>query len=254
VEKVSEVAVSLGGGGDVSGGGKRLHQSTARAVPQRITRDEPAQVMHRGCVLSARHGFGRERLQGSEVGLFARLALLQHPLLRAILQQRAAIERHRPLERRGIAVGHGFIEDEKVRLHADEVEPQRLHTRRSQAVGLGAERAPQVREVAAQVEGGLALGAVRPEGACQPGALDGASTLQREQREEPLALLRAQARERAAIHLHIKRTEQRHGQRGCRPLRDLHCVLLPWGPLEIHFTHGNSFPLISAIPPAIATG
>ena len=66
----------------------------------------------------------------------------------------------------------------------------------------------QILEGVAQVGQGGGFGAVRPEGAGQPVALDFLAGAQNEQGEEPLGLARVQTGERLAAPARLERTQE----------------------------------------------
>ncbi len=140
--------------------------------------------------------------------MFARLPLLQHPLLSASLQQRPAVQGDRGLQGLRIARGQCGVEGDDIRLRAVQQQAEGVRGRRVEAPGFSGQRAAQVGQAVAQARQGLGIGAVGPQHPRQPGARHLGAVAQSEQGQEPVSLARAEAWQRLSVHLHVERSEE----------------------------------------------
>jgi hypothetical protein len=108
--------------------------------------------------------------------------------------------------------GEGGVEGEHVHLGAGQIEGELAGGGSVEAGGFGTESAAEVVEAAAQAGEGLAFGMVGPEGAGEPGTLEGDADAEGEQRQEPLPLLGAQGREGLAVDVRFEGPEEAQDQ------------------------------------------
>src|SRR6185503_18885040 len=95
-------------------------------------------------------------------------------------------------------------------------ESEGIPSRRLNAHALPTQRLPQMNQVVAEIVQRLVLLALRPERACQPGALYRATISQHQQRQQPFDRAGTQAREGFSIHQNPKWTEELEGERRSR--------------------------------------
>src|SRR6185436_17038637 len=97
-EALAQLAVALCHGPEASALGQRAHEAALGGLAQRIGRDgEAPETRGRPAVAAGQCTF-RQRFERLQVGLAAALALLEHPVLGAALEQRTAVERDRAPE------------------------------------------------------------------------------------------------------------------------------------------------------------
>jgi hypothetical protein len=140
-------------------------------------------------------------------------ALLEHPLFRTALQQRAPIDGDRSLQRGEVVSRDRPVEGDHVDIGSRQVEGDGAGTGRAEADRLGAEGAADVGEADAEVGEGLGLETVGPEGAGQPGAFHVAAVAEGKEGEKPGPLAGAEARQRLPVQAGVEGTEQPDGQR-----------------------------------------
>jgi hypothetical protein len=114
VQSQAELPVDDEGGGRVAGRDERAHERSRERLAEGIAEECLAQVTGRQRRVALGKGEVGEPLPGVEVGLLAELALLKHPLLDALLQERSPIECHRLFQGGPILTGDANVEGDDV--------------------------------------------------------------------------------------------------------------------------------------------
>ena len=214
VEEQAQVSIHLNGGGVAAGVGQQRHQGAVGRLAQRVGGDCTAQVPLGSVVVAAGDRPCRECFQGAQKGLFARLSLLEGPVLGTGREEGTAIEGDSSFQRRHVAICDGGVEGERVHRRAGQIQRERAGRRREQPIGLRPQRAPQIGQADAQAGAGFALHALRPEQRGQPVAFDLPTGVQRQQSQQPASLARPQVWQAPAIQADLQRAEQANDESG----------------------------------------